>query len=40
MVIPPEVVLLLRMLFTILGFFLFQMNLKFSLSLLITELEC
>jgi hypothetical protein len=32
MVIPPEVLLLLRILFTILGFLLFQMNLQSVLS--------
>jgi hypothetical protein len=32
MVIPPEVLLSLRRVFAILGFFLFQMNLQISLS--------
>jgi hypothetical protein len=31
-VIPPEVLLLLRIVFTILGFLLFQMNLQIDLS--------
>jgi hypothetical protein len=32
MVIPPEVLLLLRIVYTILGFLLFQMNLQVALS--------
>jgi hypothetical protein len=32
MVIPPEVLLLLRIVFAILGFLLFQMNLQIVLS--------
>ena len=37
MVIPPEVLLLLRMVFDILGFLLFQINLRIALSLLLSE---
>ena len=32
MVIPPEILLLLRIVFAILGFLLFQMNLQIALS--------
>ena len=32
MVIPPEVLLLLRIVFAIVGFWLFQMNLKIAFS--------
>jgi hypothetical protein len=32
MVIPPEVLLLLRIVFAILGFLLFQINLRIALS--------
>ena len=37
MVVPPEVLLLLRMVFDILGFLLFQINLRIALSLLLSE---
>ena len=32
MMIPPEVILFLRIFFTVLGFLLFQMNLQIALS--------
>ena len=39
MVIPPEVPLLLRIVFAILGFLLFQVNLQIALSNFIEELS-
>ena len=38
MVIPPEVLLLLRRVFTVLGFLLFKMNLRISLSIFVKNL--